>query len=70
MCVSVVGDVVNGADKWILMVFPTQPLTHCQTSPPVEQEKEPEKDRKKAQINTAAFHLPPSSSMGVNQKKL
>lgn len=66
VCVSVVGDVVNGADKWILMLFPTQPLTHSQTSPLVEQ-RERTWEGQKAQINTAPFHLS-SSSMRMNQK--
>lgn len=45
--VVVVVDVGNGVDKWIVMLFPTQTLTHGQTSPLAEREKEAEKDEKK-----------------------
>lgn len=43
---AAVVDVGNGVDKWILMLFPAQPLTHGQTGPLAGREKEPEKDRK------------------------
>lgn len=47
VCICVVVDVGNGVDKWILMLFPTQPLTHGQKSPLAEREKEAEKDERK-----------------------
>lgn len=69
MRASVVGDVVNGADKWIWMLFPTQPLTHSQACPLVEQKKEPEKDGKKESTNKHNSFSSPSVNFPLLQWK-
>lgn len=51
----------------VLMLFPTQPLTHSKTSPLAEREKEPEKNRKKALNNTTDLHF--ATSISPNEKR-